>query len=176
MSHSPYGRNPKTDKPSPPPSCKTTTPEEARVANAAHELEAVGQGSGPLRVTTEEVALVVAARDVAESFGLEPGAVALGAARVLYALADANRLSVELSGLVKDTSPEFKEAYAAQLDQAARVWLERRSEPKPKPKGKGRGEAKSADVNPDAGHGAADGFGGSDFPPTMPGPDEDRPQ
>lgn len=173
MSHSPYGRNPKTE-PNPPPRGKTTTPEEARAANAAHELEAVGQESGPLRVTMEEVALVVAARDVAESFGLEPGAVAHGAARVLYALADANRLSVELSGLVKDTSPEFKEAYAAQLDQAARVWLERRSEPKPK--SKGRGKTKSADVNPDAGHGAADGFGGSDFPPTMPGPDEGRPQ
>ncbi len=169
MSHSPYGRNPKTE-PNPPPRGKTTTPEEARAANAAHELEAVGQESGPLRVTMEEVALVVAARDVAESFGLEPGAVAHGAARVLYALADANRLSVELSGLVKDTSPEFKEAYA----QAARVWLERRSEPKPK--SKGRGKTKSADVNPDAGHGAADGFGGSDFPPTMPGPDEGRPQ
>jgi hypothetical protein len=170
LSHSPYGRNPKTE-PSPPPRGKTTTPEEARAANAAHELEAVGQESGPFRVTMEEVALVVAARDVAESFGLEPSAVALGAARVLYALADANRLSAELSGLISGTSPEFKEAYA-KLDQAARVWLERRSEPKKK----GRGKAKSTDVNPDAGHGAADGFGGSDFPPTMPGPDEGRPQ
>lgn len=170
MSHSPYGRNPKTE-PSPPPRGKTTTPEEARAANAATEPDAVGQEPGPFRVDSiEEGALIVAARDVAESFGLEPSAVALGAARVLYALADANRLSAELSGLVKDTSPEFKEAYAAQLDQAARVWLERRSEPKKK----GRGKTKP--VNPDAGHGAADGFGGSDFPPTMPGPDEGRPQ
>lgn len=163
--HSPYGRNPK----------KTTTPEEARSASAAAELKAVGQEPGPFRVASmEEGALIVAARDVAESFGLEPSAVALGAARVLYALADANRLSAELSGLISGTSPEFKEAYAAQLDQAARVWLERRSEPKPK--SKGRGKTKSADVNPDAGHGAANGFGGSDFPPTMPGPDEGRPQ
>lgn len=174
MSHSPYGRNPKTE-PSPPPRGKTTTPEEARAANAATEPDAVGQEPGPFRVDSiEEGALIVAARDVAESFGLEPSAVALGAARVLYALADANRLNVELSGLFKDTSPEFKEAYATHLDQAARMWLERRSEPKPK--GKGRGKAKPADVNPDAGHGAADGFGGSDFPPTMPGPDEGRPQ
>lgn len=169
--HSPYGRNPKTE-PNPPPRGKTTTPEEARSASAA----AVGQEPGPFRVASmEEGALIVAARDVAESFGLEPSAVALGAARVLYALADANRrLSAELSGLISGTSPEFKEAYAAQLDQAARVWLERRSEPKPK--SKGRGKTKSADVNPDAGHGAANGFGGSDFPPTMPGPDEGRPQ
>lgn len=166
--HSPYGRNPK----------KTTTPEEARSASAAAERPSRIRRRvepGPFRVASmEEGALIVAARDVAESFGLEPSAVALGAARVLYALADANRLSAELSGLISGTSPEFKEAYAAQLDQAARVWLERRSEPKPK--SKGRGKTKSADVNPDAGHGAANGFGGSDFPPTMPGPDEGRPQ
>lgn len=178
MTHSPYGRNPKTtNKPSPPPRGKVTTPEEARAANAA-EPEAIGQESGPFRVTMEEAALVVAARDVADSFGLDPNTVAHGAARVLYALADANRLSAELSELYKNASPEFKEAYATYLDQAARVWLERRAEPKLKKRGRGTLRAvapdKPTDVNPDAGHGAADGFGGTDFP--TPGPDEDRPQ
>lgn len=173
MSHSPYGRNPtsKTDQPSPPPSGKTTTPNEAAAANAADEL---GQEPSPFEVTPEEAAAVIVMRYAAERWQLDPARVAQLAAKALFLASDVTSLGEEFARVLAKLSPEVKEQYRTQLDSLARAYLDSRADDAA-PK-KGRGKRKPAHVNPDAGHGAADGFGGSDFPPTMPGPDEGRPQ
>ncbi|MBK8997450.1 MAG: hypothetical protein IPM35_17110 [Myxococcales bacterium] len=164
MSHSPYGRNQaaQADKPNPPRG-KVTTPEEAR-ASIAEEPRA-------FEVTPEEAAAVIAMRDAAERWGLDPARVARLAAKSLFLASDVTSLGHELGRTWLELSPELKERYAAQLERLARAFLDDRAEPGASKKK--RGKSKPADVNPDAGHGAADGFGGSDFP--APGPDEDRP-
>lgn len=142
--------------------------------NAAAELDAVGQEPMPFELTPEEAAAVIAMRDAAERWGLDSARVAQLAARGLFLASDVQSLAAELALIWTKLPSETKETYASQLDELASRWLQQRSDGPPKKKG--RGKAKPADVNPDAGHGAADGFGGTDYPPTMPGPDEGRPQ
>lgn len=184
MTHSPYGRNPKTtNKPSSPPRGKTAAPEEPRATNAAAELGGVGQEPSAPKHSLASLALWASVEEFSArlSFGIEPplyppDAVAHILARALYGLAHAGELLKDITQLFDAMPKEMRRELGEVFDQVAATWLERGAGKVTKKRGRGnlRANDKPTDVNPDAGHGAADGFGGTDFP--TPGPDEDRPQ
>lgn len=158
MSHSPYGRNPKTSA-----EMARTAGELMNKAKAKPEPtkpgDAIGCVPNGLELAPEELAAVFASFSVARLL-----------ARALNIASDTQQLFGEMSKAVAKLPDDVKENFTAMFAEAAERFLGERDA------AKGRGKAKPADVNPDAGHGAADGFGGTDYPPTMPGPDEGRPQ
>jgi hypothetical protein len=153
----PYGRNPKTATPADPPP-RTN----------------IGQEPSGFEPSVFEVDLVFAARDFAARIHVEADDVARLLARSLYAALDAARLSSELINLADSAKASGAlDGHAQVIDELCQRWLDR---PKPKKRGRGKTAEPPATPNPDNGHGAGDGFGGTDFPPTFPGPDKDRPQ
>lgn len=166
MSHSPYGRN-KTESP------KAEPPKSTDGARPYFS----GQEPGPFKTTAEEAALVIACREAAERFGVKPEHYMLTAARVVWAASDTQQLAAELVKLWNQAQKSGAlDGHAQLVDAYARLWLECRGAPKKngKPNPLRLCEQAADPPNPDAGHGAADGFGGTDFP--EPGPDEGRPQ